>query len=78
MTQEKKETAIRRLHLTLKRKFKGQAIRMTWAEMEGLLNAVQTIEMNHIYNAYNDGYLDGESGLPNKTQIEADESNTNI
>jgi hypothetical protein len=78
MTQEKKETAIRRLHLALKRKFKGQAIRMTWAEMEGLLNAVQTIEMNHIYNAYNDGYLDGESGLPNKTQIEADESNTNI
>jgi len=78
MTQEKKETAIRRLHLALKRKFKGQAIRMTWAEMEGLLNAVQTIEMNHIYNAYNDGYLDGESGLPNKTQIEADESDTNV
>jgi len=78
MTQEKKETAIRRLHLALKRKFKGQAIRMTWAEMEGLLNAVQTIEMNHIYNAYNDGYLHGESGLPNKTQIEADESNTNV
>jgi len=78
MTQEKKETAIRRLHLALKRKFKGQAIRMTWAEMEGLLNAVQTIEMNNIYNAYNDGYLDGESGLPNKMQIEADESNTNI
>jgi hypothetical protein len=78
MSQEKKETAIRRLHLTLKRKFKGQAIRMTWAEMEMLLNAVQTIEMNHIYNAYNDGYLDGESGLPNKTQIEADESNINI
>jgi len=77
MTQEKKETAIRRLHLALKRKFKGQAIRMTWAEMEGLLNAVQTIEMNHIYNAYNDGYLDGESGLPNKTQIE-NESETNI
>jgi hypothetical protein len=70
MTQEKKETAIRRLHLTLKRKFKGQAIRMTWAEMEALLNAVQTIEMNHIYNAYNDGYKDGESGLPNRTQIE--------
>lgn len=70
MTQEKKETAIRRLHLTLKRRFKGQAIRMTWAEMEALLNAVQTIEMTHILNAYNDGYLDGESGLPNRTQIE--------
>jgi hypothetical protein len=71
---EKKETALRRLHMTLKRRFKGQAIHMTWAEMEGLLNAVQTIEMNNIYGAYNDGYLDGESGLPNRTQIEADES----
>ena len=76
MTQEKKETAIRRLHLVLKRKFKGQAIRMRWAEMERLLNAVQTIEMNHIHDSYNDGYRDGESGLPNKTQ--QDDSNTNI
>jgi len=77
MTQEKKETAIRRLHLVLKRKFKGQAIRMTWAEMEGLLNAVQTIEMNHIHDSYNDGYTDCKAGLPNKTQIE-NESETNI
>jgi hypothetical protein len=76
MTQEKKETAIRRLHLTLKRRFKGQAIKMTWAEMEGLLNAVQTIEMNHIHNSYNDGYRDGETGQPNKTQ--QDDSNTNV
>ncbi len=68
MTQEKKETAIRRLHLTLKRKFKGQAIRMTWAEMEGLLNAVQTIEMINMYDAYNNGYRDGQSGLDNRTQ----------
>ncbi|MFO0204060.1 MAG: hypothetical protein ACK528_13125 [Alphaproteobacteria bacterium] len=73
--EAKKETAIRRLHLTLKRKFKGQAIRMTWAEMEGLLNAVQTIEMNHIINAYNDGYTDCKAGLPNRAQ---DESNTNF
>jgi hypothetical protein len=68
MTQEKKETAIRRLHLTLKRKFKGQAIRMTWAEMEGLLNAVQTVELINMYDAYNNGYRDGQSGLPNRTQ----------
>ena len=71
MTQEKKETAIRRLHLALKKRFKGHAIHMPWSEMEGFLNAAQTIEMNHIHNAYNDGYLDGESGLPNRTQIEA-------
>jgi len=76
MEQAKKETAIRRLHLALKRKFKGQAIRMTWAEMEGLLNATQTIEMNHIHDSYNEGYTDCKAGLPNKTQ--QDDSNTNL
>jgi hypothetical protein len=75
MSQEKKETAIRRLHLTLKRKFKGQAIRMTWAQMEGLLAAAQTIEMNNLINSYNEGYTDCKAGLPNKSE---NESNTNI
>jgi hypothetical protein len=69
MTQEKKETAIRILHLTLKRRFKGQAIKMTWAEMEGLLNKIQTIELVNLYHEYNDGYKDGETGQPNKTQV---------
>jgi hypothetical protein len=73
--EQKKETALRRLHMTLKRKFKGQAIRMTWAEMEGLLNAAQTIEMNHIINAYNDGYTDCKAGIPNRTE---DASNTDL
>jgi hypothetical protein len=76
MTQEKKETAIRRLHLVLKRKFKGQAIQMTWAQMEGFLVAAQTIEMNHIHDAYHEGYTDCKAGLPNKTQ--QNDSNTNI
>jgi hypothetical protein len=75
MTQEKKETAIRRLHLVLKRKFKGQAIQMTWAQMEGLLAAAQTIEMNNLINSYNEGYTDCKAGLPNKSE---NESNTNI
>jgi hypothetical protein len=75
MSQEKKETAIRRLHLTLKRKFKGQAIQMTWAQMEGLLAAAQTIEMNNLINSYNEGYTDCKAGLPNKSE---NESNTNI
>jgi hypothetical protein len=74
MSQEKKETAIRRLHLTLKRKFKGQAIRMTWAEMEALLNAVQTVEMINMYDAYNNGYRDGQNGLANRTQTEHGEN----
>jgi len=66
----KKETAIRRLHLALKKRFKGQAIHMPWSEMEGFLNAAQTIEMNHIIGAYNDGYKDCENGLPNQTEVE--------
>ena len=74
-TETKKETALRRLHLALKRKFKGQAIKMTWAEMEALLNAAQTWEMNNIFGAYNDGYTDCKAGLPNRTKIEIDESN---
>lgn len=74
--QTKKETAIRRLHMALKKRFQGQAIKMPWAEMEGFLNAAQTVEMNNIFGAYNDGYRDCENGLPNQTQT--DESNTNL
>ena len=66
--ETKKETAIRWLHLALKRKFQGQAIRMTWAEMELLLNAAQTLEMNHIYNSYNQGFNEAEAGKPNRTE----------
>lgn len=76
METTKKETAIRRLHLALKKRFQGQAIKMPWAEMEGFLNAAQTVEMNNIFGAYNEGYRDCENGLPNQT--ETDESNTNI
>lgn len=78
MSEQKKETAIRRLHLALKRRFKGQAINMTWAEMEALLNKVQTIEMENIFGAYNDGYTDCKAGIQNRTEIEIDESNTNV
>ena len=75
---DKKETAIRRLHLALKKRFKGQAINMPWAEMEGFLNATQTIEMDNIIGAYNDGYKDCENGLPNQTEVELNESDTNV
>jgi hypothetical protein len=68
METTKKETAIRRLHLALKKRFQGQAIKMPWAEMEGFLKAVEGIELTNIHDAYNDGYRDAESGLPNKTQ----------
>lgn len=67
MLQAKKETAIRRLHLALKKRFKGQAINMPWAEMEGFLKSAETIELNNIHDSYNDGYRHAESGLPNET-----------
>jgi hypothetical protein len=76
MEQTKKETAIRRLHLALKKRFQGQAIKMPWSEMEGFLKAVETIEMNHIHDSYNQGYTDCKAGIPNKTQ--QDESNTDL
>lgn len=64
----KKEIAIRRLHLALKKRFQGQTINMGWAEMEGFLKAVEKIELTNIHNAYNDGYQDAESRSSNKTK----------
>lgn len=77
METTKKETAIRRLNKALRTRFQGYSINISWAEMEGLLNATQTIEMNHIHDSYNDGYTDCKAGLPNKT-IDKDESNTDL
>jgi len=78
MTQEKKETAMRRLSKALRKRFQGASVNISWIELDAFMMKAQTWELEHILNSYNDGYLDGESGLPNKTQIEADESNTNI
>ena len=75
---EKKETAIRRLHLALNRRFKGQAINMTWAEMDAFMMKAQTWEMTNIMDSYNEGYTDCKAGLPNRSQIETDESTTNV
>jgi hypothetical protein len=78
MTQEKKETAIRRLSKALRKRFQGPSVNISWIELDAFMMKAQTWEMENILNSYNDGYLDGESGLPNKTQIEADESDTNV
>jgi hypothetical protein len=76
MSQHKIETAIRRLDIALKKRVKDEYINMPWEEMDRLLNSAQTIEMNNIIGAYNDGYKDCESGLPNQT--EQDDSNINL
>jgi regulator of replication initiation timing len=77
METVKKETAIRRLNKALRKRFQGASINISWAEMENFyLKSAQMIEMNHIHDAYNEGYTDCKAGLPNRT--EQDESNTNI
>jgi hypothetical protein len=78
MTQEKKETAMRRLSKALRKRFQGPSVNISWIELDAFMMKAQTWELENILNSYNDGYLDGESGLPNKIQIEADESDTNI
>lgn len=78
MSEKKKETAIRKLSKTLRRRFQGAAVHISWVELDAFLNIAQQNEMINIHDAYNDGYIHGESGLPNRTQIEADESNTDL
>lgn len=78
MSEEKKETAIRTLSKSLRRRFQGASVNISWVELDAFLMKAQAWEMENIFGAYNDGYIDGESGLPNRTQIEQDASDTNI
>lgn len=78
MSEKKKETAIRILSKSLRRRFQGAAVHISWVELDAFLNIAQTNEMNNIIGAYNDGYNDCENGLPNQTQIERDESDANL
>lgn len=76
MEQEaKKETALRTLSKSLRKRFQGPTVNISWIELDAFMMKAQTIEMNHIINAYNDGYSDCKAGLPNRAQ---DESNTNL
>ena len=58
MAKTKKETAIRRLDKVLRTRFQGASITISWAEMDLILNKIQTLEMYNIIGAYNDGYND--------------------
>ena len=72
---EKKETAMRRLSKALRKRFQGPSVNITWIELDAFMMKAQTWEMENILNSYNEGYIDGESGLPNKSQ---NESETNL
>ena len=78
MSEKKKETAIRKLSKTLRRRFQGAAVHISWVELDAFLNIAQQNEMINIHDAYNGGYNDCKNGFPNQTQIESDESNTNL
>lgn len=72
---EKKETAMRRLSKALRKRFQGPSVNITWIELDAFMMKAQTWEMENILNSYNQGYIDGETGQPNKEQ---NESNTNV
>ncbi len=75
MEQEKKETAIRTLSKSLRRRFQGPTVNISWIELDAFMMKAQTREMTNLINAYNEGYTDCKAGLPNKSE---NESNTNI
>ena len=75
MSEEKKETALRRLSKALRKRFQGPSVNITWIELDAFMMKAQTWEMENILNSYNEGYTDHKAGLPNKSQ---DESETNL
>jgi hypothetical protein len=75
MTQEKKETAMRRLSKALRKRFQGPSVKISWIELDAFMMKAQTWEMENILNSYNEGYTDSKAGLPNKSE---NESNTNV
>jgi len=75
MTQDKKETAIRRLSKALRKRFQGPSVNISWIELDAFMMKAQTWEMENLLNSYTEGYSDSKNGLPNKAQ---NESNTDI
>ena len=75
MDQDKKETALRTLSKSLRKRFQGPTVKISWIELDAFMMKAQTIEMTHILNAYNDGYADCKAGKPNRSQ---DESKTDL
>ena len=75
MSETKKETALRTLSKSLRKRFQGKTVNISWIELDAFMMKAQTREMENILNAYTEGYTDAIAGTPNRTQ---DESNTNV
>ena len=54
MSEEKKETALRTLSKSLRKRFQGPTVNISWIELDAFMMKAQTIEMTHILNAMND------------------------
>ena len=75
MSEEKKETALRTLSKSLRKRFQGATVNISWVELDAFMMKAQTREMTNLINSYNEGYTDCKAGLPNKSE---NESNTNL
>ena len=75
MSEEKKETALRTLSKSLRKRFQGATVNISWIELDAFMMKAQTREMTNLINSYNEGYTDCKAGLPNKSE---NESNTKI
>jgi len=75
MSEEKKETAMRTLSKSLRKRFQGATVNISWVELDAFMMKAQTREMINLINSYNEGYTDCKAGLPNKSE---NESNTNL
>ena len=75
MSEEKKETALRTLSKSLRKRFQGATVNISWVELDAFMMKAQTREMTNLINSYNEGYTDCKAGLPNKSE---NESNTKI
>jgi hypothetical protein len=75
MSEEKKETALRTLSKSLRKRFQGATVNISWVELDAFMMKAQTREMINLINSYNEGYTDCKAGLPNKSE---NESNTNL
>ena len=68
MSEEKKETAIRTLSKSLRKRFQGATVNISWVELDAFMMKAQTREMINLINSYNEGYTDCKAGLPNRAQ----------
>lgn len=75
MSENKKETAMRTLSKSLRRRFQGPTVNISWIELDAFMMKAQTRELTNLVNSYNEGYTDCKAGLPNKAE---NESNTNL